>query len=161
MIKQEFGLSDQDFSSKSREGLEPVSLQRPRTFLLIRLNSCRRSWAGKTSPWMITAASNTPPERPRRKCWKCATASSAKWRMWWFIPATKRMCKNRGLLQPGKNSDNGFQRRLFRELRLSSGPRRHLAGGQHAHEQTAGCERTESDGAGSTGNVRAGLMKTH
>jgi len=29
MIKQEFGLSDQDFSSKSREGLEPVSLQRP------------------------------------------------------------------------------------------------------------------------------------
>jgi alkyldihydroxyacetonephosphate synthase len=29
MIKQEFGLSDGDFSSKSREGLEPVSLQRP------------------------------------------------------------------------------------------------------------------------------------
>ena len=29
MIKQEFGLSDQDFSSRSREGLEPVSLQRP------------------------------------------------------------------------------------------------------------------------------------
>ena len=29
MIKQEFGLSDGDFSSRSREGLEPVSLQRP------------------------------------------------------------------------------------------------------------------------------------
>lgn len=29
MIKQEFHLSDGDFSSKSREGLEPVSLQRP------------------------------------------------------------------------------------------------------------------------------------
>lgn len=29
MIKQEFGLSDSDFASRNREGLEPVSLQRP------------------------------------------------------------------------------------------------------------------------------------
>ncbi len=39
MIKKEFHLSDGDFSSKSREGLEPVSLQRPPNLASHQMNS--------------------------------------------------------------------------------------------------------------------------
>jgi len=47
MIKQEFHLSDDDFSSKSKEGLEPVSLQRPPNLASHQIESLKNLVGGE------------------------------------------------------------------------------------------------------------------